>query len=67
VNESIKYSLVDEPEAARFLGISPRKLWDLRKFKGAPHARFGKRVKYDLEVLVAWYRQQASMTLPGGS
>lgn len=46
--------LVDEPEAARLLGISPRTLWSLRHEHQIPWVRIGRRVLYAVSDLLAW-------------
>lgn len=43
--------LIGEPEAARMLGISPRKLFDLRKSGRVPFVHMGRRVLYRVAAL----------------
>ena len=43
-----------EPEAARLLGISPRKLWSLRQAGEIPYIRFGRSVRYVKSQLEQW-------------
>lgn len=47
--------LVNEIEAARYLGLSPRTMqaWRVRG-DGPPYAKLGAAVRYDLDVLAAW-------------
>ncbi len=43
--------LVSEAEAAKMLGISPRKLFDLRKSGRVPFVHMGRRVLYRVAAL----------------
>ena len=49
-------------EAARLLGISPRKLWSITadKTSGIPVVRLGKSVTYPIDQLKAWLDAQCS-------
>jgi hypothetical protein len=52
---------LDERAAAKFLGICPRKLFDIRKAGHGPkHVRIGKRVCYPRHLLVAWLDAHAT-------
>ena len=46
--------LLTEKEAADFLHISPRKLWDLRVSGEIPHVRIGQCVRYSVDDLNDW-------------
>jgi hypothetical protein len=46
--------LVSEAEAAKILGISPRKLHGLAKVDAVPRLRIGGRVLYAVSALEAW-------------
>ena len=46
--------LIDRREAARLLGISPRKLWDLSNIGELPVMRIGNALRYDPNDLRAW-------------
>ncbi len=49
-------------EAAKALGISPRKLWELTadRTSGIPHARFGKTIVYPTDELTLWLASRAT-------
>jgi excisionase family DNA binding protein len=51
---------LDERQAAKFLGIGARTLWELRKNGSVPHVRFGKSVRYPKPLLVKWLMEQAT-------
>ena len=53
---------LDERQAARFLGIGARTLWQLRKNGSVPYVRFGKSVRYPKPLLVRWLMEQATTT-----
>ena len=44
--------------AARALGISPRKLWEMTKAGLVPHARLGRSVSYPTAALIRWIEEQ---------
>ena len=46
--------LVDEREAARYLGVCSRTLWGLRHAGNVPHLRIGDAVRYRLSDLDRW-------------
>lgn len=56
---------LDERQAAKFLGIGARTLWQLRKNGGVPFVRFGKSVRYPKPLLVRWLMEQATTDLGG--
>jgi excisionase family DNA binding protein len=51
---------LDERQAAKFLGIGARTLWQLRKDGSVPYVRFGKSVRYPKPLLVKWLMEQAT-------
>jgi excisionase family DNA binding protein len=57
----------DEPllwnarQAARALGISERKLWDLTQRGEIPHLRIGRNVKYSRAALADWIAHKSAM------
>lgn len=51
---------LDERQAARFLGIGARTLWQLRKDGRVPYVKFGKSVRYPKPLLVKWLMEQAT-------
>ncbi len=51
---------LDERQAAKFLGIGARTLWQLRKDGGVPYVKFGKSVRYPKPLLVKWLMEQAT-------
>jgi excisionase family DNA binding protein len=51
-------SLLKPREAAGFLAISERKLWDLTRRREIPHVRIDRAVRYDPEDLRAWVEGQ---------
>jgi excisionase family DNA binding protein len=46
--------LLRPAEAARFLAISPRKLWELTNTREVPAIRIGRALRYPTEELRAW-------------
>lgn len=50
---------LNERQAARFLGIGARTLWQLRKEGAVPYVRFGKAVRYPKPLLVKWLLERA--------
>ena len=50
------------PEAARALGISCRKLWELTadEQSGIPHVQLGRSVRYPVRELADWLKDQAA-------
>lgn len=46
--------LLRPAEAARFLAISPRKLWELTNCREVPSIRIGRALRYPTEDLRAW-------------
>ncbi len=54
--ESVR--LVRVAEAAKFLGISERKLWELTSLGEIRRVRIGRAVRYDLVDLGAWIEQK---------
>jgi excisionase family DNA binding protein len=44
-------------DAARALGICPRKLWDMTKRGEIPHARIGRRTVYPTAAILAWLEE----------
>jgi excisionase family DNA binding protein len=51
---------VDAKEAARLLGISPRKLWELTNRGLVPCVRFGRSLRYPMELLREFVREQST-------
>jgi predicted DNA-binding transcriptional regulator AlpA len=49
--------LLSEPEAARMLSISARKLWSLRKSGAVPAMKIGGAVRYPRDGLAEWVRR----------
>lgn len=50
--------LVRGPDAARFLALSERKLWELTRSGSVPHIRIGRSLRYDLDDLRRWIEQK---------
>jgi excisionase family DNA binding protein len=50
--------LLTEPQAAEFLSISPRKMWELGSSGEIPRVPIGKAVRYHLADLEAWIEKQ---------
>lgn len=46
--------LLRPAEAARFLAISPRKLWELTNCREVPAIRIGRALRYPTDDLRAW-------------
>lgn len=46
--------LLRPAEAARFLAISPRKLWELTNCREVPAIRIGRSLRYPTDELRAW-------------
>jgi len=51
---------LDERQAAKFLGIGARTLWQMRKDGSVPHVKFGKSVRYPKPLLIKWLMEQAT-------
>lgn len=49
--------LLSEPDAARLLAISPRKLWGLRRAGAVPALKIGGSVRYPRDGLAEWVRR----------
>lgn len=49
--------LLKPDQAARFLSISPRKLWSLTAGGKIPHVRIGRCLRYPLDELRRWIDQ----------
>lgn len=47
-------------QAARYLSISPRKLWSLTAGGEIPHVRIGRAVRYPVEDLIRWIDSKKS-------
>ncbi len=54
---------LDERQAAKFLGIGARTLWQLRKDGSVPYVKFGKSVRYPKPLLVKWLMEQATTSV----
>ena len=50
---------LNERQAAKFLGIGARTLWQLRRDGSVPHVRFGKTVRYPKPLLMKWLLERA--------
>lgn len=57
ITEDHNRLLLSEPEAARLLAISPRKLWGLRRAGAVPSVKIGGAVRYPRDGLVEWVRR----------
>lgn len=55
---------VSEREAAKLIGISPRKLSTMRKRGEVPHARLTGRILYPLPELRAWLSSRTVTVAP---
>lgn len=56
----IEPGALPEPDAAKFLGIGARTLFDLRRAgKGPKYVRFGKSIRYPRHLLIEFLDQQA--------
>jgi predicted DNA-binding transcriptional regulator AlpA len=47
-------SLLTEPQAAKILSISPRKLMNLRRAGEINHINSGRSIRYDMSDILAW-------------
>lgn len=50
---------LNERQAAKFLGIGARTLWQLRRDGSVPYVRFGRTVRYPKPLLVKWLLERA--------
>jgi excisionase family DNA binding protein len=50
--------LLRPSEAARFLAISPRKLWELTNAREVPAIRIGRSLRYPTEELRDWVAER---------
>jgi hypothetical protein len=62
--EVIEPFLISEPDAAKTLALSPRRLWSLRKSGQIRFIRLGRLVRYDPLDLRAWIENQKSPPIP---
>ena len=61
--DSVTSQLALRPrDAAKALGISARKLWEITadKTSGIPHVRLGRAILYPLDLLRDWLAKQAA-------
>jgi hypothetical protein len=59
-SQSIYNKLINSKQAAEYLCVSPRKLWDLSKTGRIPTVKIDRVVRYDVEDLNAFIDQQKS-------
>jgi excisionase family DNA binding protein len=52
---------LNERQAAKFLGIGARTLWQLRRDGSVPYVRFGRTVRYPKPLLVKWLLERAQV------
>jgi len=52
--------LLRPAEAARYLAISPRKLWELTNMCEVPFIRIGRSLRYPVEDLRTWVAKRLS-------
>lgn len=50
---------LNERQAAKFLGIGARTLWQLRRDGSVPYVRFGRTVRYPKPLLTKWLLERA--------
>jgi excisionase family DNA binding protein len=50
---------LNERQAAKFLGIGARTLWQLRRDGRVPYVRFGRTVRYPKPLLTKWLLERA--------
>jgi predicted DNA-binding transcriptional regulator AlpA len=50
--------LVDEPTAAKMLGVSPRSVWTMAACGELPSVRIGRRKLYAVETLRRWIAER---------
>lgn len=57
---AIEPGALPEPEAAKFLGIGARTLFELRRAQNGPkYVRIGKSVRYPVHLLREWLNDRA--------
>ncbi len=59
--------LLTEPQAAKALAISPRKLWSIRNEGGIPCVKSGRLVRYDRDDLRAWIDRNKQAPVPSNN
>lgn len=59
--DATRLSLLKSREAAGYLNISERKLWDLTQRGEIPHIPIGRAVRYDPRDLQAWVEAQKKL------
>jgi len=59
--EGVPYLAMRPPVAAKALGISKRKLWEITadRSSGIPHIRFGRSILYPVREVTDWLGEQA--------
>lgn len=58
-------ALLKPDEAAAFLAVSPRTLWELTHRRGLPCVRIGRCLRYRESDLVAWVDKRREAAAPG--
>jgi excisionase family DNA binding protein len=56
--------LLDIKEVAAYTGLSVHTLYTMVSQRRIPYVKMGRLVKFDLELLDKWIRQQTVMTMP---
>jgi excisionase family DNA binding protein len=56
--------LVSIKEAAVYTGLSPHTMYTMVSQRRIPFVKLGRLVKFDLELLDKWIRQQTVMPMP---
>ena len=53
--------LIDLPDAAKLLGLSPKNVWILAKSNRLPSIKIGARRKFSVEALRSWIVEQHAL------
>jgi excisionase family DNA binding protein len=56
--------LITIKEAGEYTGLSPNTLYTMVSQRRVPHVKVGRLVKFDVEMLDKWIKQNTVMPLP---
>ena len=56
--------LISVPEAAAYTGVSPHTIYTMVSQRRIPYVKVGRLVKFDVELLDKWIKQNTVMPMP---
>jgi excisionase family DNA binding protein len=66
-SEPVTRSLINVEEAAAYLDLSPHTLYTMVSQRRVPFVKVGRLVKFDLDLLDKWIKQNTVMPMPSKS